>query len=146
MSNSRQILARVNGKSVTYDEVAQECMDRYGREVLENVINRKLIQHACADKGVKVSEQEVGQEIVRISKRFGLDQDTWYNVQQIPEFEMDWTVELKSREAFGPFNIASVDQLLLKEMIDGSVETVNQRTGETRPIQVKVSEVIGKSG
>jgi foldase protein PrsA len=77
-----KVLARVNGQIVRYDMVAQECMDRYGVEVLENVINRVLIQQACKSKGLSVNEQEVSHEISRISKRFGLDTETWYKMLQ----------------------------------------------------------------
>ena len=77
-----KVLARVNGKSVTYEAVAAECMERYGVEVLENVINRVLIQQACTNKGITITEAEVTQEIVRISKRFGLDVGTWYKMLQ----------------------------------------------------------------
>ncbi len=77
-----EVLARVNGQVITYDVVAQECVDRYGRDVLDNVINRVLIQQACREKGVKVTEAEVVQEITRISKRFGLDMGTWYKMLQ----------------------------------------------------------------
>lgn len=81
-SPSGKVLARVNGKSISYETVAQECMDRYGVEVLENVINRVLIQQACTAKSVTITEGEVEQEIVRISKRFGLDVKTWYKMLQ----------------------------------------------------------------
>lgn len=82
VASTNQVLARVNGQNITYDVVAQECMDRYGREVLENVINRVLIQQACTSKRVRVTEEEVLQEITRISKRFGLDASTWYKMLQ----------------------------------------------------------------
>jgi len=73
-------LARVNGELVTWDEVAQECVDRHGKDVLENVINRKIIQQACTQQNITVTEAEVNQEVLRISKRFGLDIDGWYNL------------------------------------------------------------------
>ena len=57
-------------------------MQRYGAEVLENLINRTLIQQACSKKGVTVTEGEVLNEITRISKRFGLDKATWYKMLQ----------------------------------------------------------------
>ena len=78
----QRFLARVNGELVTYDEVAQECVDRHGKDVLENVINRKIIQQACKQQNVTVTETEVNQEVLRISKRFGLDVDGWYNLLQ----------------------------------------------------------------
>lgn len=75
-------LGRVNGQLVTWESVAQECMDRYGKEVLENVINRILIQQACKNQNVTVSPSEVKQEIIRIAKRFGLDEEAWYSLLQ----------------------------------------------------------------
>lgn len=75
-------LARVNGKMVTWDEVADECMSRYGQEVLDNIINRKIIQQACEAEGVEVTEAQVGEEVVRIAKKFGLGVDHWMQMLQ----------------------------------------------------------------
>jgi foldase protein PrsA len=70
-------VARVNTQSITYQELARECVERHGREVLDNVINRTLILQACADAGVAVSVDEVNRKIVEISKKFGLPVDQW---------------------------------------------------------------------
>lgn len=75
-------VSRVNGEAILYEELAQECIERHGKEVLDNLINRKLIQQACAQAGVAVSAAEVNQEIVRISKKFGLPQDQWEKMLQ----------------------------------------------------------------
>lgn len=74
---SDEPVGKVNGDSITYDELAKECIERHGREVLDNLINRKLIQQACASSGVTVSTDEVNSEIVRISTKFGLATDQW---------------------------------------------------------------------
>jgi foldase protein PrsA len=73
-------LARVNGESITKEAVAAECLDRHGREVLDNLINRTIIKQACAERGISVSESEVQQEIIEISKKFGLAVDQWYKM------------------------------------------------------------------
>lgn len=70
-------VGKVNGEAITYEELAKECIERHGAEVLENVIHRKLIQQACSQAGTAVSADEVNTEIVRISKKFGLAQDQW---------------------------------------------------------------------
>ena len=75
-------VSRVNGASISYEELAKECIERHGRDVLENVINRTLIQQACAEAGVTVTDAEVNQEIVRISKKFGLPVDQWEKMLQ----------------------------------------------------------------
>ena len=82
MTDAPRYLARVNGVLVTWEDVAQESIDRYGRDVLENVINRTLIQQSCAERKIEVTTAEVDQEILRISKRFGLDMPTWYKMIQ----------------------------------------------------------------
>ncbi|GAB5439770.1 MAG: hypothetical protein Fues2KO_01190 [Fuerstiella sp.] len=70
-------VGRVNGELISYDELARECVERHGKEVLDNIINRKLVQQACSKAGVSVSAAEVNTEIVRISKKFGLATDQW---------------------------------------------------------------------
>ena len=75
-----QPVSRVNGESITYATLAKECIEMHGREVLENVINRTIIQQACAEAGVTVTDAEVNQEIVQISKKFGLPTDQWYKM------------------------------------------------------------------
>ena len=75
-------VSRVNGESIPYQTLAQECIERHGKDVLENVINRTLIQQACAQAGISVSEAEVNVEIVRISKKFGLPVDQWEKMLQ----------------------------------------------------------------
>ncbi len=76
-STPDQPVARVNRQSISYQELARECVERHGQEVLDNVINRTLIQQACAEAGVAVSETEVTRKIVEISKKFGLPVDQW---------------------------------------------------------------------
>ena len=77
-------LARItNGKNVTmvtYDEVAHECMLRHGREVLDNIVNRKVIEAACQEQQISISEAEVDQEIVKIAKKFNMSVEEWYNM------------------------------------------------------------------
>lgn len=75
-------VGRVNGQAITYEELAQECILRDGSSVLEQVINRVLIQQACAESGVVVSDAEVATEIQRISKKFGLPVDQWQKMLQ----------------------------------------------------------------
>jgi foldase protein PrsA len=75
-------LARVGRHVVNYDMVADEAFIQYGNEVLENVINRLVIQQACEDRGVSVSLAEVDAEVLRISQKFNLTPDNWYAMLQ----------------------------------------------------------------
>lgn len=79
---SEQSVARVGKQLIKYDLLAQECVSRYGEEVLDNMISRTIIQQACDEKGVEVTAAEVNEEIVTISKKFGLAVDQWLQMLQ----------------------------------------------------------------
>ena len=71
------ILSKVGKDSITYDAVAEECVKRFGREVLDDLIHRLIIQQACEENNITVSDQEISDEIARIAKRFNLDVNQW---------------------------------------------------------------------
>jgi len=82
-AGTRRPLARVGKQTIPWEVVAEECMLRYGDEVLENIINRTIIFQACQDKGITVTKEEVEQEVVRIAKKFNLEPDNWYAMLQV---------------------------------------------------------------
>ncbi|KAA0133319.1 peptidylprolyl isomerase [Gimesia chilikensis] len=77
-----QPVAKVGSVVITEDELARECIALYGPEVLENVINRAVIEQACQKAGVTVEQAEVHAEVEKIAKRFNLDTKTWYDMLQ----------------------------------------------------------------
>lgn len=77
-----EYLARVGKEAISYDLVAQEAVARHGREILEDLINRMIIQQKCETAGIVVTEAEIDAEVGRIAKRFNLAQDQWYNMLQ----------------------------------------------------------------
>src|SRR5688572_10731918 len=79
---SQKPMARVGREEIPYDMVADECVTRYGREVLDDLINRVIIQQACEAQGIAVSEEEVTAEVNRIAKRFNLEPAAWYQMLQ----------------------------------------------------------------
>ena len=85
-AEAARYLARItNGKHVvmvSYDEVAHECMLRHGAEVLDNIVNRKIIETACENSNIQISEAEVDQEIIKIAKKFNMSVAEWYNMLQ----------------------------------------------------------------
>jgi len=70
-----RIMAVVNGESITRDELAQACLDRFGEEVLEAMVNRSLIQSACAQYNIQVTNAEVEGEIEKMAKKFSLGRE-----------------------------------------------------------------------
>lgn len=75
-------VAKVGNIVISENELARECVSLYGPDVLENVINRAVIQQACQKAGIAVEQAEVHAEVEKIAKRFNLDTNTWYNMLQ----------------------------------------------------------------
>ena len=81
-SPSGKILAKVNNQAITYDVVARACFDRYGKDVLDTLVNRLIIQQACERKGIQVTGAEVHANVAESAKNFNLPLDTWYQMLQ----------------------------------------------------------------
>ena len=70
-------VAKVGKEYITEEELARECMVRLGKEVLDDLINRKIVQQACDVEGIQVSEGEVSKEVERMAKKFGFAVDQY---------------------------------------------------------------------
>ncbi len=120
---TRPSYARVNGEAITWDALARECVERHGREVLENMINRVIIQQECSRRGLTVTESEVDQEILEISKKFGLALDQWYKML---EAERNLTPQQYRRDVIWPMlalrKLAGRDVTITREMIQEAYE------------------------
>lgn len=92
-------LAVVNGQQITRQQLAQECLRRYGSQVLETIINRYVIVQACRQRGVEVTEADVDQEIKQMAGKFGLSVDRWL---EMLEAERELPAEQYRREIVWP--------------------------------------------
>ncbi len=72
------VAATINGTNVTLNYLAEECIARFGTEVLETEINRALITQALRRKNQAVSNEEIQAEIGRAAASFGFpDVNQW---------------------------------------------------------------------
>jgi parvulin-like peptidyl-prolyl isomerase len=76
-SSQQDTVAVVNGEEIKRQELAQECLTRFGNDVLEAVINKNLILTYCEKRGIKISNQDVDEEIARMAKQFSIPVDQW---------------------------------------------------------------------
>ena len=65
---------------ISRDELARECIARIGGEVLDELVNRKVIEMECARLGITVNDTEVKQEVVRLCKETGMEPSQWYQI------------------------------------------------------------------
>ena len=56
--------------------------ERYGNEVLEGLVNKRLIMHYCKNRQIEVTDQEVDAEIDRMAKRFKIGNEQWLQMLQ----------------------------------------------------------------
>jgi len=77
--SSRQLktVAVVNGEDITRQELAQESLRRFGKEVIAGLINRHLILGACTRRQITITRKDTDEEIERIAAKFGLSTDRW---------------------------------------------------------------------
>lgn len=72
-----RVVAVVNGEEITRQQLADECLEHYGKEVLESLCNKYLIILECQRRGISVTQEEVQAEIERMAKRFKLPVASW---------------------------------------------------------------------
>jgi foldase protein PrsA len=74
------VVAMVNGKSITWRELAEECIARKGEEVLDTLISRLLVLQACDRQGVRVTAAEIDAEIGKTAKRLKMSREQFLKV------------------------------------------------------------------
>ncbi len=72
-----QIVAIVNGEEIQRQELARECLKVYGNEVLESLVNKRLILQHCERRQIQVTRDDVNAEIARMATKFGLATDQY---------------------------------------------------------------------
>ncbi|MBM4004962.1 MAG: peptidylprolyl isomerase [Planctomycetes bacterium] len=72
-----KVVAMVGGEQISRQDLGRECVARYGKDVLETIINKHLILQACKEREIMVSEQDVEDEVRRIASKFNLSVDRW---------------------------------------------------------------------
>ncbi|MCH2571221.1 MAG: peptidylprolyl isomerase [Planctomycetes bacterium] len=68
-------VAKVNGQSIARAELVEACLRRYGQNVLEELINKRIIEQQCAQRQVQVTQQDIDVELEAMSKRAGMPRD-----------------------------------------------------------------------
>ena len=81
------VAATINGHSITTDELAEACISRHGKEVLNGLINRQLIEMEVTRSGVHISRSDLNQEVTRAAQAAGVT-DGEGEVDFVKWFEM----------------------------------------------------------
>lgn len=93
------VVAVVNADPISRDALASATLDRYGSDVLDNLVNRHLIMQECKRRGIVVTSEEVRAEIVRVAEKFALSVESYL---QLLQEERDITPDQYSNEIIWP--------------------------------------------
>jgi parvulin-like peptidyl-prolyl isomerase len=77
-----QVIAIVNGEEISRNDLARYCLWHYGKQVLESMVNKRLIVDRCRQLNIQVTQQEVNDEIERVARRFSLPVEQWLKMLQ----------------------------------------------------------------
>ncbi len=75
--NPTDPIAIVNGQNITRQQLADECVARKGKEILELLINRTMVEQGLRQKKLEVTAADIDQEIESVAKRFGIGREAW---------------------------------------------------------------------
>jgi parvulin-like peptidyl-prolyl isomerase len=81
-AQKQQIMAVVNGETISRNDLARDCLQHYGVELLDTLLNKELIVQTCKQRNIQVTPQEVKAEIERNAQRFNLPMDQWLKLLQ----------------------------------------------------------------
>ena len=75
--NATDPIAIVNDQVITRQQLSDECVARRGKEILDTLINRVLIEQALRRAKLEVTAAEIDQEIENVARRFGIGREAW---------------------------------------------------------------------
>ena len=70
-------LAIVNGEPITRQQIANECMKRFGEEVIESLVSKYLVYMECQKRSILITEKDVNDEIIAKAKAVGMSGEYW---------------------------------------------------------------------
>ena len=81
-ATQNEVVAVVNGTSLSRKMLGEEALRRHGEDVLESMVNKYLILQACKQHNITITNKDVEDEIQRIAGKFGLSVDRYLQMLQ----------------------------------------------------------------
>lgn len=71
------VVAVVNGEKVSRQKLAQDCLVRFGEQVLENMVYKQLILGACQEQNIVITQTDINNEVGRLAQRFRITPEAY---------------------------------------------------------------------
>jgi foldase protein PrsA len=132
--------ALVNGQRVSMAQLSKSTLNRYGADVLDELITNKLIDQEIRKQGITVAAADIDAEVASLKNQYaGGDQATWESVlaqEGVTEAELRETVRRRM----------AVEQIIGKDITvtDEELQTYYDANKDyyTEPEQVRASEIV----
>lgn len=76
------VMALVNGEDISRVDLTNACLQVHGEEVLEALVNKRLILNHCEKRGIVIKPEDISAEIDRMAQRFKLGREQWLELLQ----------------------------------------------------------------
>jgi parvulin-like peptidyl-prolyl isomerase len=93
------VMALVNGRDISRHDLIDACVRRHGADVLESLVNKRLIMNHCEKREITVSREEINAEVDRMASRFKLGREQWL---EMLEKERGFSAEEYARDVVWP--------------------------------------------
>jgi parvulin-like peptidyl-prolyl isomerase len=116
------VAALVNGRKISTQELAEECIKRHGEEVLSGVISRRVLEQACKKKNLAITDQDEDAELAQAALAMGK-----VDPQGQPDIKA-WLAAIEQEQGIDPdiyIHDAVWPSVALKKMVAGTV-TINE--------------------
>ncbi len=118
------VAAMINGRKLTMQQLAEECIARHGVEVLQGEINRKILLQELKRRRLTVTQQDIDAEIARAADAFGYlkpdmtpDVDRW--LKDMTDGGDARAIDIYIRDAVWP-------SVALKKLVGGDVQVTEE--------------------
>ncbi len=82
-------VATISGQKITQSEFIKEVKELYGKEVLDQIINRKIVELAAGKYGITASQDEIDRQYNQFKQDYATEED----FQNYLKDQMGWTKE-----------------------------------------------------
>lgn len=132
--------ALVNGQRISMAQLSKSTLNRYGADVLDELITNKLVDQEIRKQGITVAAADIDAEVASLKNQYaGGDQATWESVlaqEGVTEAELRDTVRRRM----------AVEQIIGKDITvtDEELQTYYDANKDyyTEPEQVRASEIV----
>jgi hypothetical protein len=117
------VAATINGRKLTMQQLAEECIARHGVDVLQGEVNRKILEQELKRRRLAVTQQDIDAEIARAAASFG-----YVRPDMQPDVER-WLAEMNPGGDAKDIDIYVRDavwpSVALKKLVGGDVQVTD---------------------